>query len=147
MPIVQGNEPQRPGRRAGGSVLGWLLPLIIFGPTLYRIIRSTVGGRVTDQQLALALGGIVALVVVVTVVRRVNGTRDRNVTRLPTGVAPPMSAGPRLESPRLPSSTLGAGGLPRAPRFEPMVTGKVIVAGFVLAALLGAAGFVLLMLG
>ena len=147
MPIVSGNEPQRPGRRSGGSWFGWLLPLIIFGPTLYRFVRSATAGRVTNQQLLIGLGGVLVLAAMVWVARRVSGTRDRNVTRLPTGSPSSMGQSVRLEAPRLPSSTLGPGGVPQAPRFEPLVTGKVFMVGVILALLIGGVGLALFVLG
>ena len=137
MPIVQGNEPPR--RRSRPSVVGWLLPVIIFGPTLYRMARGAVAGRVTDQQLLIVGAGAVALALVVLIASRVSRARS-TPARLPTGYPstppPVMLAGPI-------QTTASEGYTPRPLRYEPMVTSKVVLAGVAVAAMIG--GFVALL--
>jgi hypothetical protein len=128
MPIVPGNEPPR--RRQRGSALGWLLPLLIFGPTIYNVVRNNLGINVSNQQALIVVGGIVGLVALAVIVQRVNRLREGNTTTLPTSYTPPH----------------GKPYVPSAPRFEPIVTGKVVLAGFVLALLIAGFGAVLLLL-
>lgn len=159
MPIVQGSEPRNP-QRGGSARLGWIVPLLIFGPTIYRAVRNMVAGRLTDQQLLIAGAGLILLVILVVIVRRVNSARDNASSRLPTSYQPPKSVGtappvvrtptPKESPPSNPPTSAGAYPMlssdkyvTRAPQFEPIITGKVVLAGVVLAALLSGLGLLL----
>lgn len=142
MPIVPGNEPTPQRRRSGGFGLGWIVWLAILGPTLYRLARNAVGGRLTDQQFLIIAGGLAGLFIMILIVRWVNNTRTGGSTSLPTGYQPPRQMQGRLPTPPQPRPA----SLPEAPRFEPMVTGKVVLAGLILAAFMGGAAFILLSL-
>ncbi len=159
MPIVQGSEPRNP-QRGSSARLGWIVPLLIFGPTIYRTMRNMAAGRLTDQQLLIAGVGLVLLVALVVVVRRVNGVRNNGSSSLPTAYQPPKSVGstppvvrapaPEDTPPWTPPARAGAHPLlssdtyvPRAPQFEPIITGKVVLAGVVLAAVLSGIGLLL----
>ncbi len=141
MPIVRGNEPRQPQRRAGGATLGWIIPLIIFGPTIYRVIRNASAGLLTDQQLAVAAGGAVAFGVMVWVIQRVNRARASNPARLPTAYELPKAAVPPTSQAGGPS--IDQAYVPQSPRYEPIITGKVVLAGVVLAALMAGLGLLL----
>lgn len=141
MPIVQGNEPRQPQRSAGGSVVGWIIPLAFLGPMLYRLLRNATAGLLTDQQLVIAVGGVVAFGVMVWVLRRVNGLRASSTTHLPAAYElskPDLSRQPAMDPVRRDGSYV-----PQPPRYEPILTGKVVLAGVVLATLMG--GFWLLL--
>ncbi len=112
MPLTPNNQGQRP-RRSGW---GWLVPLLIAGPTIINLVRRQTTGVLTDEQLLMIVAGVGALVVLVVVGRRAwqsNAAVPRSPTYTPQQ-----------------SSTL-----PQAPRYEPMVTGKVLLAGLVLGVL------------
>lgn len=113
MPLTPNNQP-RPTKRSGGW--GWLVPLLIAGPTIIQQVRSRTAGVLTDEQLLMIGAGVAALVVLVVVGRRTWQT-NAAVPRTPT-YNPQQSAG-----------------VPQAPRFEPIITGKVMLAGLVLGAL------------
>lgn len=161
MPNVQGSDPRGPQKRAGGSWIGWIVPLLIFGPTIYRGIRNMVAGRLTDQQLLIAGAGLVLLVALVVVVQRIQRSRNSSASSLPTAYQPPKSvvAAPVVapvpssdDKATWSSSTDGYARrelssdtyVTRAPQFEPIFTGKVVLAGIVLAAVLSAIGLLLL---
>ncbi len=114
MPLTP-NQEQRPTKRSGGG-WGWLVPALIAAPTIINLVRNRARGILTDEQLVMIAAGVVALVVLVVVSRRV-WQRNADVPRTPT-YNPPQSAG-----------------VSQAPRFEPIVTGKVMLAGLVLGAL------------
>jgi hypothetical protein len=140
MPIVPGNEPQRTPN-SGGSRLGWIIPLVIFGPSLYRFVRSGIGARLTDQQMLIVGGGLVGLVVLAVIVQRVNRSRNDTTSRLPTSYMPAATGRSNTSVPRLPTAEWK---VPPAPKYEPMITGKVMLAGVVLAAVMGGLGLLLL---
>lgn len=161
MPIVHGGAPGNSQKRRGGSWVTWILPLLIFGPTIYRGIRNMAAGRLTDQQLLIAGAGIVLLAALVVIVQRINRSRNSSTSSLPTAYEPPKSIGAappmmRVPSPddefSAPSSTSAYGPrelsshtyVTRAPQFEPIITGKVVLAGVVLAAVLTGIGLLLL---
>lgn len=142
MPIVPGNEPRQTPKSGGSINLGWILPLLIFGPTLYRFVRNSVGNRLTDQQILIIGGGLVGLVVLAVIVQRVNRMRNDTASSLPTSYLPAASQLPGNVAPRVQRPEWKT---PAAPKYEPMVTGKVMLAGVVLAALMGGLGLLLLM--
>jgi|GEM_PF-5135143 len=144
MSIVSGNDPEPSEQQRRGIGCGWIVPLVLFGPTIYRYIRSAAAGRITDQQLLIIIGGVVALIALVVIVRRVNQSRASGTTSLPTTYTPPTTIDPaHYQSTQ---TTTSKSYVPSTPRFEPVVTGKVFVAGVVLAALI-AGGIFLIALG
>jgi len=150
MPIVSGNEPEK---QDGGRGIWWLLPILFFasGP-IASLLRQTTGWNVS--QLQIILGGALLLAAVWLLWPNFRGGRGTTAPGAPTS-APlparlPVSQAPS-RSPAAPSSMPGAVqlGRPRqqAPRFEPYVTGKVVLAGFVLLLLFGAVGLAIVMMG
>jgi hypothetical protein len=149
MPIVSGNEPPPP-RNARGSLLGWVFPLLFFGPIIYNFVRSATRGLLTDQQLLIVGGGLIGLAALVAIGRRVGQSRANTTTSLPTSYTPPQNVAPlsratpvnREQPPnRAPGDKPY---MPSPPRFEPIITGKVLLVGIVLAALFGCIGLALL---
>jgi hypothetical protein len=139
MSIVSGNQPPKQRRRSGPSI-GWIVPLLIFGPTLYNLARRSLAGRFTDQQLILLGGALAVLVAFIAIGRWLSNQRRSDGPALPPGYQPSPPKEPRSSLPRPASPSY----TPQAPRFEPIVTGKVIIAGAVLALLMAGAGFLLL---
>lgn len=151
MPIVSGNEPQPPRRRSSGPGLGWIFPLLVFGPVLYNTIRRATAGILTDQQLLIVGGGLVGLVVLGIIAQRVNRIRAGSSSSLPTSYTPPPSVGGSSSLPSAYASQMsptrtqpGQSYVPRPPKFEPIITGKVLLAGLVVALVLGGIGLLLL---
>lgn len=150
MPIVSGNEPPQPKQRS--SLTGWIIPLIIFGPVIYNFARNTTRGILTDQQLLIAGGGLIGLVALVAIGRRVSQSRSSSASSLPTSYTPPSTPPRQLNGytssmPSAPSQyrpQLDKPYVPQPPRFEPVITGKVFLVGVVLAALMAGAGLLLL---
>lgn len=151
MPIVSGNEPPpEPKQRSG--LPGWIVPLIIFGPVIYNFARSATRGLLTDQQLLIAGGGLLGLAALVAIARRVSQSRSGSAASLPTSYTPPSTPARELNGytssmPSAPSQyrpQLDKPYVPQPPRFEPIITGKVFLAGVVLAALMLGAGALLL---
>jgi len=147
MPIVPGNE-QNSKKKSGGFPFGGLIFfLVVFGRPIYNLVRSLTRGIFTDQQLLIAGGGVVALVVLTVIVQRVNQSRQGSTPY--TTPSMPMNT-PTSLTPSNPTASLqqyttpGDARLPSAPRFEPIITGKVVLAGLLLALLLFGGGFLVL---
>jgi hypothetical protein len=102
------------------------VPLLIAGPTLIREVQRRTAGVLTNEQLMMLVAGVGALVVLAVVGRRT----FQNNTSMPSS---------RTYDAARPSPT------PQTPRFEPIVTGKVLLAGLVLGVLFALGVFVLLM--
>lgn len=135
MPIVSGNEPPSGKQKPQSASWAWLIPfLLVFGRPIYQAVRNATAGRVTDQQLIIVGAGVVVLLVVVAIVQRIHRSRTAGATRLPTTYTPPTP----LSRPSSDQSFV-----PSAPHFEPIITGKVLVAGIILAAIMGAIGIIL----
>lgn len=121
--------------------------LVVFGRPIYNLVRSLTRGIVTDQQLMIVAGGVVALVVLAVIVQRVNQSRQGSSPYSPTSM--PMNSPTSLPTSN-PTASLqqytrpGDVRLPSAPRFEPIITGKVVLAGLLLALLLFGGGFLVL---
>jgi len=113
MPLTPNNQP-RPTKRSGGW--GWLVPLLIAAPTIINLVRRQTEDVLTDAQLLMIVAGVGALIVLVVVGRRA-WQSNAAVPRSPTYTPQQSSA------------------LPQAPRFEPIITGKVLLAGLVLGVL------------
>ena len=143
-------RPKPTGKQRSGCIT-WIFLLLLLsvpGRNILAAILHSVAPQISSGQLWLILGGIVALGVVVTSITR--AVRNRPVdTQLPTGPGPstqiPRPDGTPIrpsQPPQAPSSSVS--GYPSgAPRFEPIITGKVIVAGLLLAALFVGAGLLL----
>lgn len=146
MPIVPGNE-QNSKKKSGGFPTGLIVFLLIFGGQIYNVVRGLTRGILTDQQLMIAAGGVVALVVLTVIVQRVNQSRQGSSPY--TTPSMPMNT-PTSLTPTNPTASLqqyttpGDARLPSAPRFEPIITGKVVLAGLLLALLLFGGGFLVL---
>jgi hypothetical protein len=121
MSLTPENEPRRP--RTSGIGWGWLVPFLLVAPTIIREVQRRT--TLSNEQLIMIVAGVGALIVLAVVSRRAFAS-ERSTPRLPTYDA------------NRPSYT------PQAPRFEPMVTGKVLLAGLALGALF-ALGVVLLL--
>lgn len=147
MPIVPGNE-QKSGKESKGFPFGLIVFLVVFGRPIYNLVRSLTRGIVTDQQLMIVAGGVVALVALAVIVQRVNQSRQGSTPYSPTSMTPtnPQTSLPTSN----PTASLqqytrpGDARLPSAPRFEPIITGKVVLAGLLLALLLFGGGFLVL---
>ncbi len=140
MPIVAENEPQHKRSGSGGLGCGWLVPLLILAPTVIRYVRQSTAGWLDDQQLLIIAGGIGILFAFVLIVRQVN-RQDRASPTLPPSTTSPA---PTISLDELQKRSQV--GLPAPPRFEPIVTGKVVLAGVLLGGLMLAAGAVLVLL-
>lgn len=138
MPIVPGNNP-KPAKKSSGFPFGLIVFLVIFGQQIYGFVRGLTRGIITDQQLMIVAGGAVALVVLAVIVQRVNQSRQGSTTYTPPSL-PTSNPTASLRQ----YTTPGSPSLPSAPRFEPIITGKVVLAGLFLALLLGGIGFVVL---
>ncbi|HEY0734862.1 MAG TPA: hypothetical protein VGD69_08125 [Herpetosiphonaceae bacterium] len=138
MPIVPGNNP-KPAKKSSGFPFGLIVFLLVFGGQIYNVVRSATRGIITDQQLMIVAGGAVALVVLAVIVQRVNRSRQGSTMYTPT-YTPSSNPTASLKQ----YTTSGSPSLPSAPRFEPVITGKVVLAGLILALLLGGIGFVVL---
>lgn len=138
MPIVPGND-QGSAKKSGGSLVGWIVFLLVFGRPAYNLLRSLTRGIVTDQQLMIIAGGALALVALAVIVQRVNQSRQGSTAYTPN-YTPTTNPSASLQQYRTP----GNPSLPSAPRFEPMITGKVVLAGLILALLLFGGGFLVL---
>lgn len=139
MPIISGSEPPKQRRRSGPNI-GWIVPLLIFGPTIYNLARRSLAGRFTDQQLIMLGGAVAVLIAFVAIGRWLSNQRRSDASALPPSYQPSSLSQPRSSPPRSASPSF----TPQAPRFEPIVTGKVMIAGAVLALLMAGAGFLLL---
>jgi hypothetical protein len=148
MNITPQTPRPQPPRNQRGSRLSWLFFLLILARPLWGIIRSLVGPQVTNQQIWLVLGGVVLAGVVVMLITRGAsrfGSGDQSLSmpnqpvrdyRPPTGRGRDMT----WTAPR-PGSYQG-----QTPRFEPMITGKVVLVGLILAVVL-IAGLAIIMAG
>ncbi len=139
MPIVSENEPQT--KRSSGIGCGWILPLLILGPTIARFVRQSTAGWLTDQQLLIIVGGLTVLIVFGIMIRRASHAA-RGDTTLPQPVMPKAPSSASLQQLHKQSSS----SLPPSPRFEPIITGKVLLAGVLFGGLLVAAGAALILL-
>jgi hypothetical protein len=140
MPIVAENDPQTKRSGSGGLGCGWIVPLLILAPTIIRYVRQSTAGWLDDQQLLIIGGGLGILAAFVLIVRQVN-RQDRAGTPWPPSSTPQPSA---LSPEQLQQRSKA--GLPAPLRFEPIVTGKVLLAGVLLGGLMIAAGAALVLL-
>lgn len=153
MNITPQTPQPKPPRNQRGSRWSWLFLLILARP-LWGIIRSAVGPQVSSQQLALVIGGVVLAGVIVMFFTSVatRSTSREQAPSMQSSPAPnyrPPAAGPSMPSTTPPrygtNPSLGKPPLPpstpfgQAPRFEPIITGKVVLIGAVLAVVIVAA--------
>jgi hypothetical protein len=117
-------------------VFGWIVFLLVFGRPIYNVVRSLTNGILTDQQLMIIAGGAVALIALTAIVQRVNRARQDGAPTLSTSYTTPSNPAASLQQYMQASDSK----LPSAPRFEPIITGKLVLAGFILALLLFGGG-------
>lgn len=135
MNITPQTPRPRPPRNQRGSRLSWLFFLLILARPLWGIIRSLVGPQVTNQQLALAIGGVVLAGIVVMLITRGAsrfGSGDQTLSMPSQPVRdfrPPTGRNVTWTAPR-------PGYQGQAPRFEPVITSQVVLVGMVLGAVI-----------
>lgn len=164
-------QDQRKRKFNWGSAIGWaIFILVIAGGRLFGLLQSALGAnRLPSNLVAYLIGGLVVLSIAVSAVRSVmQASGRRGDTRLPTGT--PASAPQRGNAPMPPFGGANAGNLPAAsrlpqasavpvrrpqvgpkreaqlpppPRFEPIVDPRLLIAGLVGLALIGAAALLL----
>ena len=136
---ITSNTPRpQPPRNQRGSRLSWLFFLLILARPLWGIARSLVGPQVTNQQLALLIGGVVLAGIVVTLITRGAGrASSRGDQSLPVPNQPARDFRPQVgratswNPPRTPKAyTMDP------PRFEPVITPKLVRGGCVLATII-----------
>jgi hypothetical protein len=157
-------EPERTPRKKGGFNWFGLLVfvIIVFGARIVRFVQNLLAGASIQLPQGfdpfLALAGLVVLVAVVSTAAGVlRSAQRRSETRLPTTLqglprgsnAPmPPFGGSRTSTGRsmprrvdLSSAYRSEQQLPQAPRFEPIISGRVLAFGVVgLLVLLGVLG-------
>ena len=135
---ITANTPRpKPPKHERRSGLTWIFFLLILARPLWGILRSTIGAQISDTQLWILVVGVVTLGFVGLLVARGVGNRGADA-RLPTRVEPAQPLNPsQLPQDARPGYPVGP------PRYEPIITGKVVLAGIVLAALMAAAGLLL----
>ncbi len=143
MNFTANTRPRGPKRERGGN-LSWLFFLLILARPLWGIVRSLVGPQISNQQIWLMIGGVLVIGAVVALIAR-NAGGSAEQSRLPTPSATGGSSLPRPATTNRPTIPMewrpgSAAGYPsRPPQFEPVITGKVLLAGLVLALLIGGA--------
>ena len=151
-----------------GSVIGPLIFILAFaGGPLLRLLRQALSGSGVSLPpnlstlIPIAVAGVVVLSIAIAAVRALGNSRGDD--RLPTGMNPAQRSNtplppfvgpsaPRMPTatpqPRaftLPTSSQSQGKLPTAPRFEPVISPRVIALGVVGLVVLG--GLFLVVLG
>ncbi len=146
---ITANTPRpKPTRGQGPSCGTWIfLIVILLGPGR-GILMALLGPRANDPRTLIVIGGVVVLAAMLVLAGRAASGRSSG-PQLPTGPSTPMSM-PRLPTPAAPMSPTVPGsraGYPLGPpQFEPIITGKVVLAG-VLLLLVFAGIFFLLWIG
>lgn len=120
---AQTPQPKQP-KRASRNYVSWIIFLAILARPLWGILRSFVAPSISGGQILMIVAGVVALTVVIIVAVRVRDSRP--TSQLPTSYGPPQSTQPMMQRP-------SAGSMSRPPTFEPVITGTVILVGFVVA--------------
>lgn len=137
---ITANTPRpKPAKNQRPGCISWLFLLIILLGPLRGILQAIIGPRLGNIPLAPILTGIVILAAAGSMLARAAAGRSTG-PRLPTSptvpgqpFSPPASSPStmtRLPTPAMPNYQGGA------PRFEPVITAKVFLAGVVLAAVL-----------
>ena len=127
---ISPNTPRPDPPRQRQSNLSWIFFLLILARPLWGILRSAIGPQLSNTQLWIIVAGVLSLAALALLAPRALN-RDTPVSRLPTG-APPV----HLERPAPVAQRPFPGVSPRAPRFEPIITGKVMLAGVLLLAMM-----------
>lgn len=172
MGLMPGNEPAPP-RGRGSRLISWIVLLILFGPTLYRLLRNATAGWLTNEAWLMLLGGLIAIGGLAAIMRQVSRRSEGRAAPLPPS-AYEAAARRRArtatlrppERPALPPVVVQRSdrellarltdarpdivahqptAMPQAPRFEPMVTAKAFLGALLVTALL--LGSALLLLG
>ncbi len=125
---AQTPQPKQP-RKAGRSYVSWIIFLLILARPLWGILRSLVPPGISSAQVLMLVAGVVALGVVMVVAARVRDGRPA-ASQLPTSYAPPQSTLPTMPRPT-------GSAMSRPPTFEPVITGTVVLVGFVVALVIG----------
>ncbi len=152
------HSPERPPKKKNDfNWVGILIfLLLILGPQIGRVVSHLVssisGGTVaigTSSVLPLLIGGLVAITMLVVVGQAVRNVSRRGESRLPTSMSPPSTM--RNNLPRPSSTPYGQSSqpptarrqraldqrgfetrqqhLPKPPKFEPIISGKVLIIG------------------
>ena len=152
-----------------GSVIGPLIFILAFaGGPLLRLLRQVLSGSGVSLPpnlstlIPIAVAAVVVLSIAIAAVRSIASSRAGD-DRLPTTMSPPQRANtpmppfvgpsaprmpPAASQPRaftLPTSSQSQSKLPTAPRFEPVISPRVIMFGVVGLVVLG--GLFLVVLG
>ena len=151
---ITANTPQPkkpPDKKPGRNYLSWIIFLGILVRPVWGILRSIAPPSISSQQIMMIVAGAVVLGVVGIIALRARESRppSQPTYGLPqTGrsIASPYTQPPQSRTvlpapPRSMSNTL-----PRAPQFEPMISGTVVLVGFVVAALIGGAIYLITVL-
>ena len=167
-------DKKKRGFNWGSVVGWLIFILIFAGAPLLRLLRQMVGGSVTlpanlTNLIPLAFAALVVLSIVASAVRALgNASRGGADTRLPTGTPAPPSRGPsaplppfggpsapgmppiqslpQQQSPRaftMPASS-SQPKMPPPPRFEPVISPRILVIGILGLIVLGLLGMLVL---
>lgn len=161
---MQPPHEREPKRKEGFNWVGLIIFLVlILGPRIgqlvSQLVRSVSGGTVTigTNALPLILGGLIVVITLLAVGQGVRNAARRSETQMPTPVPLPPAARTELPRPvalpnnrtRLPPSVqqqrrleqrsleTRQQNLPGPPRFEPIISGKVLAFGILGLLLLG----------
>ncbi len=139
MPITAQTPPPRKQQPRRSPNLSWIIFALILARPVWAMVRSVIPPQVASNDVFAVGVGVLVLAAFFFTVARLGRGRGTD-TRLPTGPQPDRALSiPRAAAPR---PFVQAGG----PRFEPIITGKVVFAGVVLLALF-AAVFLVLVIG
>ena len=125
---AQTPQPKQP-KRAVRNYVSWIIFLLILARPLWGILRSLVPPGISGEQILMIVAGVVALGAVVVIAARVRDSRPAT-SQLPTSYGAPQSTLPKMPRP-------AGGTMSRPPTFEPVITGTVILVGFVVALVIG----------
>jgi hypothetical protein len=146
MPITTNSSRPTPPKRQRANIWSWLIFLLILARPLYGVLRSVIPAQVSAIQIVAVAAGVIVLglmfsLVLNTARQRASDTWRPTPSPQSTWDRPVMTASrssnasPPLLRSNSPTPRIPAGG----PRFEPVVTGKVIVAGIITAGVIAAA--------
>ena len=126
---AQTPQPKQP-KPAGRNYVSWIIFLLILARPLWGILRSLVPTGISSAQVLMIVAGVIALGVVVVIAARVRDSRPASSPLPTTSYAPPRSTLPAMPRPT-------GSAMSRPPTFEPVITGTVILVGFVVALVIG----------
>jgi hypothetical protein len=137
----QRQEEEQPRRRSFNWIGLIAFVVIVFGRRIAGFVQWLFSGGVAllpgNFDLALILGGGALLAVVVAVLVTLRASRRDNAPMPPFG-GPSLPSAPG-RAPTFASPPRPATSVPSAPRFEPIITPKVVVASALLTLLAGGA--------